>query len=219
MVIDKEVSGTKTTVMLDTEASDSSKGGYRISDDVKSKVSAAVNAVIIDTGVSQEEEKKRDKKKKKKKDDKKVDENEERYRGENYKNFLKMMEKKKMDELYEMINNRRLKERFVTPTATASTLTKESFKKKTRDIEEKLLLPILTTSSQLVALMSESSALSREPSSTVNVIIDTNCTHRTKKSRIRSIITSILVTVMKEIGYSLSSLCIMWSLQGSTHSY
>ena len=200
VVIDKEVSGTKTTVMLDTEASDSSKGGYRISDDVKSKVSAAVNAVIIDTGVSQEEEKKRDKKKKKKKDDKKVDENEERYRGENYKNFLKMMEKKKMDELYEMINNRRLKERFVTPTATASTLTKESFKKKTRDIEEKLLLPILTTSSQLVALMSESSALSREPSSTVNVIIDTNCTHRTKKSRIRSIITSILVTVMKEIG-------------------
>ena len=34
----------------------------------------------------------------------------------------------------------------------------------------------------------------------MNVIIDTNCTHRVNKSRMRSIITSILVTVMQEIG-------------------
>lgn len=162
---EKEVTGTKKTVVLDAGASDSSKGGYRISDDMKSKVSAAVNAVIIDTGVAPEEESKK-KKSKKKKEEKKVDENEERYHGENYKNFLAMMKKKKMDELYEMVNSRRMKERFVAPTATPSTLTRESFKKKTNEIEEKILLPILTTSSQLITMMSESSALPREPSST-----------------------------------------------------
>ena len=190
-------SGIRRKVVLESGVGDSSKEGYRLSDVVKSKVLATVNAVMIETGKAEED---KEKNKKETKDAKLIKENEERYRGENYMHFLAMMENKKMDELFKMIYNRRLKERFVAPTVAVSGITKESFKMKTSEIENKLLLPILTVSSQLVAAMASSSVLSKEIRSTVNVIIDTNCTHRKHKQRIRSIIASILVTVMKEIG-------------------
>ena len=136
-----------------------------------------------------------------KKEPKRVNTKEE-YKEINYKAYLEIMNKVKMDELFDMVIRRRTTDKYVKPLCNSESLIQESFKEKRHMIDLYVVEAIISSSVKYIELLKQRNKLLKKTHSTINVILDTNCSLRKNKLRMRTVISCILVTVMRELGIS-----------------
>ena len=121
------------------------------------------------------------------------------YKSVDYKSYLKVVSKYKMDELFNLAYNRRMVSKYVRPLSNKDSLQKVAFPMVKGLIPYSVYAAVLSTSARLIKYVIRNT-MGRRPYSTINMILDTNCSLRKGKLRLRTIVTSILITVMKELG-------------------
>ncbi|CBK22809.2 uncharacterized protein [Blastocystis hominis] len=124
------------------------------------------------------------------------------YKSSNYKEYLETMKSLKMDDLFESIYQRRTILKYVIPFSNNETLKHEEMKPIRNLIDVSVIEAVVSQSTGVIALLKQQKCMNRKPHSTINIIIDTNCSLRKNKLRMRTIISCILVIVMKELGIS-----------------
>ena len=129
-------------------------------------------------------------------------ENQEEFKSVNYKAYLKLMNEMNMDEIFESVYKRRATEKYVKPLNTSNTLTVEEFKEKGNGIAQNIVQSIVSTAVIIIQKLNHMNCMNRKPHNKINIIIDTNCSLRKNKLRMRTFITCILLVVMRELGIS-----------------
>ena len=125
-----------------------------------------------------------------------------------YAEMLRSLEEQEMNKLYEEIKENSHQKNKVKPQATDNTIVKEFLPrgKGESGFDSDIFEAVTSKAAQLVrALTTEGTFASRQPYKRLNVIIDTNVTMRGTKRRLRSIITSILLCLLRELGITSSS--------------
>ena len=85
---------------------------------------------------------------------------------------------------------------------TTGTLTTKKLGNRKMVINQSIVDAIIGTSVHLIRKLNEMNYMGNIPHTTVNIIIDTNCSLRKNKLRMRTIISCILITVIRELGIS-----------------
>ena len=122
--------------------------------------------------------------------------------SKNYEAYLEVINKMDMNELFESIYKRRSIIDYVLPKSNRKTVSYEITELRNELISKSVVGAINSASIKIIELLKGKSCMNRKPHSTINIIIDTNCSLRTNKLRMRTIISCILITVMKELGIS-----------------
>ena len=120
----------------------------------------------------------------------------------NYSFYFERVNKMKMDEIFQMVYKRRTTNKYVKPSSFKDSLTKEILGNTRNEIDMGVVQAVISTSVNVIESLKQSNCMNRKPHSTVNIIIDTNCSLRKNKLRMRTITSCILVTVMRELGIS-----------------
>ena len=84
--------------------------------------------------------------------------------------------------------------------SNGASLYRKTLTSTTKQIASEVVQGVVDTSVKAIERFKEMNCMSRQTHSTISIIIDTNCSLRKKKLRMRTIITCILVTVMRELG-------------------
>ena len=133
---------------------------------------------------------------------------EERKKEESaYAEMLSKLEETSMDELYVAIKENCHQKNKVKPQATDNTIVKEFLPhtKGESGLDFETFDAVKSKAAHLVrTLTTKNTFASRQPYKRVNVIIDTNVTMRGTKRRLRSIVTSVVLCVLRELGVSSS---------------
>ena len=124
------------------------------------------------------------------------------YKSSNYKEYLEKMNTMKMDEIFESIYKRRANTNNVVPRSSDETIKFEEMKSNPCLIDTSVIQAFVSKSTGVIELLKQLKCMNKKPHSIVNIIIDTNCSLRKNKLRMRTIISCILITVMKELGIS-----------------
>ena len=131
-----------------------------------------------------------------------TNENQEEFKSVNYKSFLRIMNDMKMDEIFESVYKRIATEKYVKPLNTSSTLTIVEFKEKGNGMTHPIVQSIVSAAVNIIQKLSHMNCMNKKPYTKINIIIDTNCSLRKNKLRMRTIVSCIFITVMRELGIS-----------------
>ena len=133
-------------------------------------------------------------KEEKKKETKKAED----YQGINYREYLKKMEKQPMNAIFENAFKRRGTVHFVNPKLDR--LVSVSLPDQSAAVDREYKKCVISTASHIVYSLMERNKDGKIPYAKVNVIIDTNYSHKTGKARLRSLVASTYLTVLRELG-------------------
>ena len=127
----------------------------------------------------------------------------------NFEAYLEVINKMNMNELFEFIYKRRTVIDYVLPLSNKNSLSFEKTELRNELIPERIVAAVNSASIRIIEWFKGIGCMNRKPHSTINIIIDTNCSLRKNKLRMRTIISIIIVTVMKELGilFNLYVLC------------
>ena len=119
-----------------------------------------------------------------------------------FQTYSDAMELMEMNEFFEAVYKRRTSQMYVKPTSLKDSIIKETISNRRNEINLEIIQAISSTSAIVIESLKQSNCMNRKPHSTINIIIDTNCSLRKNKLRMRTIISCILITVMRELGIS-----------------
>ena len=126
--------------------------------------------------------------------------NENSYRKLNSKSCIRIMNRMNMNSLFELLYSRQTIAKIVDPMSKADSLARKTLTSTMNRIAGEVVQAIVDTSVKAIEMFKDMKWMSKQTHSTISLIIDTNCSLRKKKLRMRTIITCILVTVMRELG-------------------
>ena len=109
-----------------------------------------------------------------------------------------------IDEAFKSVYQRRNKKSYVKLSYIFNTITSVKLKHMRIKTDTEVMEAIRSTSIHVIEVLKEMGCLNRETHLKLSIIIDTNCSLRKNKLRMRTIVSCILVTVMKELGISLN---------------
>ncbi|KAK8832630.1 hypothetical protein WA577_004889 [Blastocystis sp. JDR] len=125
---------------------------------------------------------------------KKVDD----YRGINYRDYLKIMEKQTTDRIFETAYSRRGVVEYIQPKLDK--LIPVSIPQKEVVIDESYKKCVISAASRVVYSMMEKNTEGKSPYQKINLIIDTNCSHKPGKARLRTLATAMFIVMLRELG-------------------
>ena len=126
----------------------------------------------------------------------------EDFRSVNYQAYLDLMNKMNMNEMFESIMKRTNIIKYIQPSSNNSSLSLEQLPLSLNTINASVIEAIRSISIHIIVLLKGMNCMKRKPHSTINIIIDTNCSLRKNKMRMRTIVSCILVTILRELGIS-----------------
>ncbi|KAM7454935.1 hypothetical protein BLSTO_04308, partial [Blastocystis sp. subtype 1] len=124
---------------------------------------------------------------------KKVDD----YRGINYRDYLKIMEKQTIDRIFENAYSRRGVVEYIKPKLDK--VITVSIPQKEVVIDESYKKCVISAASRVVYSMMEKNTEGRSPYQKINLIIDTNCSHKPGKARLRTLATALFIVMLREL--------------------
>ena len=157
----------------------------------------AIKAIIINMPEEVEAEEKEENKpdtKPTNQNTKKVDD----YRGINYRDYLKIMEKQTIDRIFENAYSRRGVVEYIHPKLDR--LIPVSIPQEEVVIDESYKKCVISAASRVVYSMMEKNTEGRSPYQKINLIIDTNYSHKPGKARLRTLATAMLIVILRELG-------------------
>ena len=112
------------------------------------------------------------------------------------------MNKMNMDNLFELIFSRHTIDKFVEPSSVNNSISDKALPSNTPKIADRVVQAIVSVSVKIIEMLKRMDCMTRKTYSKINIIIDTNCSLRKHKLRMRTIISSILITVIRDLGIS-----------------
>ena len=124
---------------------------------------------------------------------KKVDD----YRGINYRDYLKIMEKQTINRIFENAYSRRGVVEYIKPKLDR--LIPISIPQEVVVIDESYKKCVISAASRGVYSMMEKNTEGKSPYQKINLIIDTNCSHKPGKARLRTLATAMFIMMLREL--------------------
>ncbi|KAK8822399.1 hypothetical protein WA577_005562 [Blastocystis sp. JDR] len=116
----------------------------------------------------------------------------------NYRDYLKMVEHFAVDRIFENAYSRRGVVEYIQPKLDK--LIPVSIPQKEVVIDESYKKCVISAASRVVYSMMEKNTEGRSPYQKINLIIDTNYSHKPGKARLRTLATAMLIVILRELG-------------------
>ena len=120
------------------------------------------------------------------------------YRGINYRDYLKIMEKQTIDRIFENAYSRRGVVEYIYPKLDR--LIPVSIPQEEVVIDESYKKCVISAASRVVYSIMEKNTEGRSPYQKINLIVDTNCSHKPGKARLRTLATAMFIVILRELG-------------------
>ncbi|KAK8821700.1 hypothetical protein WA556_002147 [Blastocystis sp. ATCC 50177/Nand II] len=115
----------------------------------------------------------------------------------NYRDYLKMVEHFAVDRIFENAYSRRGVVEYIQPKLDK--LIPVSIPQKEVVIDESYKKCVISAASRVVYSMMEKNTEGRSPYQKINLIIDTNCSHKPGKARLRTLATALFIVMLREL--------------------
>ena len=120
------------------------------------------------------------------------------YRTISYRDYLKMVEHFAVDRIFESAYNRRGVVEYIQPKLDK--LIPVSIPQKEVVIDESYKKCVISAASRVMYSMMEKNTEGKSPYQKINLIIDTNCSHKPGKARLRTLATAMFIVMLRELG-------------------
>ncbi|KAM7454618.1 hypothetical protein BLSTO_04623 [Blastocystis sp. subtype 1] len=120
------------------------------------------------------------------------------YRTISYRDYLKMVEHFAVDRIFESAYNRRGVVEYIQPKLDK--LIPVSIPQKEVVIDESYKKCVISAASRVVFSMMEKNTEGKSPNQKINLIIDTNYSHKPGKARLRTLATALFIVMLRELG-------------------